>query len=224
MKKLQKKVECIEDKVLATVPERDNGEKLVPIKDFIPKIIFTHPVYIKKQGKKAIEQARMARIGVAKRLVVAQSLLPKGYRLVIRSCYRCLATQKKAYDKTYARVKKNHPDWSEERVKKETSRFVAPLYITPPHSTGGAVDLSIIGPAGKKLDMGTKMGVDYGFKKILTDSIFISMAAKKNRLILISAMTTAGFVNYPTEWWHWSYGDQYWAALLKKPHAIYTGI
>ena len=21
----------------------------------------------------------------------------------------------------------------------------------------------------------------------------------------------AGLVNYPTEWWHWSFGDRYWA-------------
>jgi hypothetical protein len=23
-------------------------------------------------------------------------------------------------------------------------------------------------------------------------------------------LTAAGMVNYPTEWWHWSYGDRYW--------------
>jgi D-alanyl-D-alanine dipeptidase len=26
-------------------------------------------------------------------------------------------------------------------------------------------------------------------------------------------MTEAGFVNYPLEWWHWSYGDKYWARV-----------
>jgi hypothetical protein len=24
-------------------------------------------------------------------------------------------------------------------------------------------------------------------------------------------MQAHGFVNYPTEWWHFSYGDRYWA-------------
>ncbi len=34
-------------------------------------------------------------------------------------------------------------------------------------------------------------------------------------------MHAAGFVNYPTEWWHWSYGDRYWALLTGSPHAVY---
>ena len=29
--------------------------------------------------------------------------------------------------------------------------------------------------------------------------------------VLAKALHTAGLVNYPTEWWHWSYGDRYWA-------------
>jgi D-alanyl-D-alanine dipeptidase len=27
----------------------------------------------------------------------------------------------------------------------------------------------------------------------------------------VDALTGAGLVNYPTEWWHWSFGDRYWA-------------
>jgi len=34
-------------------------------------------------------------------------------------------------------------------------------------------------------------------------------------------MTVAGFVNYPTEWWHWSYGDRYWAYATHRSAAIY---
>jgi D-alanyl-D-alanine dipeptidase len=41
---------------------------------------------------------------------------------------------------------------------------------------------------------------------------------------LIDAMRAAGFVNYPTEWWHWSYGDRYWAYLLGKPAAIFGAV
>ena len=26
----------------------------------------------------------------------------------------------------------------------------------------------------------------------------------------------------PTEWWHWSHGDQLWAALEQAPYAFYT--
>jgi zinc D-Ala-D-Ala dipeptidase len=31
-------------------------------------------------------------------------------------------------------------------------------------------------------------------------------------------------VNYPTEWWHWSYGDSYWALTTGAPAAIYGPI
>ena len=31
----------------------------------------------------------------------------------------------------------------------------------------------------------------------------------------------AGLVNYPTEWWHWSYGDRYWALMTGARAALY---
>jgi len=34
-------------------------------------------------------------------------------------------------------------------------------------------------------------------------------------------MEAAGFVNYPTEWWHWSFGDRYWAFCAGEHEAIY---
>ncbi len=35
------------------------------------------------------------------------------------------------------------------------------------------------------------------------------------------ALNVVGFVNYPTEYWHWSYGDRYWAYVKQQPFAIY---
>lgn len=34
-------------------------------------------------------------------------------------------------------------------------------------------------------------------------------------------MTEEGFVNYPAEWWHFSYGDKMWAAYSYKKYAFY---
>jgi len=34
-------------------------------------------------------------------------------------------------------------------------------------------------------------------------------------------MEGAGFVNYPTEWWHWSYGDRDWTFVVGAPQARY---
>jgi D-alanyl-D-alanine dipeptidase len=45
--------------------------------------------------------------------------------------------------------------------------------------------------------------------------------ARRNRQILIGALASVGMVNYPTEWWHWSYGDRYWAFMSRAEHARY---
>jgi D-alanyl-D-alanine dipeptidase len=34
-------------------------------------------------------------------------------------------------------------------------------------------------------------------------------------------MAEAGFANHPDEWWHYSYGDQTWAALTGRRAALY---
>jgi hypothetical protein len=46
--------------------------------------------------------------------------------------------------------------------------------------------------------------------------------ARRNRDLLGAALASAGFVNYPTEWWHWSYGDRYWAFTTGNRYARYA--
>jgi D-alanyl-D-alanine dipeptidase len=224
MKRKQKPVKFIPDSELVKVPVRDNGEPLVKIKDFVTGLVFRAPKYIRESGKRFVDQASTVRIGVAEKLALARKLLPPGHNFFLRSAYRSLTVQRKTYQKTFDKIRKNNPEWSLDRLKEEVSKFVAPLDIIPPHSTGGAVDISIIGPNGRQLDMGTKIGQDTDLEKTRTDSNKISAAAIKNRELLIRVMTAVGFINYPTEWWHWSYGDQYWAAELKKKYSIYDGI
>ncbi len=45
--------------------------------------------------------------------------------------------------------------------------------------------------------------------------------ARYNRDLLAAAMDAAGFINYPAEWWHWSYGDRYWAFQTSRDTALY---
>jgi D-alanyl-D-alanine dipeptidase len=37
-------------------------------------------------------------------------------------------------------------------------------------------------------------------------------------------MLGAGITNYPSEYWHWSYGDQGWAYRGGEPNALYGAI
>lgn len=55
----------------------------------------------------------------------------------------------------------------------------------------------------------------------LTHCSIISEAAQQNRNLLHEIMSNHGFINYPTEWWHFSYGDRYWAYHRNANHAIY---
>ncbi|MET1534747.1 M15 family metallopeptidase [Burkholderia sola] len=54
-----------------------------------------------------------------------------------------------------------------------------------------------------------------------THNPFISRPAAANRKILIDALPRAGFTNYPSEWWHWSFGDRDWAVMQNESPAIY---
>ena len=53
------------------------------------------------------------------------------------------------------------------------------------------------------------------------DAPNISPDARRSRTVLARALIAAGLVNYPTEWWHWSYGDRYWAWASGRTHAIF---
>src|SRR5262249_55382121 len=53
------------------------------------------------------------------------------------------------------------------------------------------------------------------------DATRVSRQARANRELLARVLRGAGLVNYPTEWWHWSCGDRYWALVTGAPAALY---
>lgn len=101
------------------------------------------------------------------------------------------------------------------------TEVIADPDLCPPHSTGGAIDLTIIEMAtGKEIDMGSKLDdVDDSLAYAFHPSI--AKTAQANRLLLFNAMTRAGFANTASEWWHYSYGDQEWAIRTGAPFAYY---
>lgn len=200
----------------------DNQERLVDLRKQCPGIIFTIAWYIHKNGgDEAVESAHYARKSIATKLNVAQSLLPKGLRFMIDCAYRSPIVQQKSWDAIYKNFKSDYPDWTDEQVVNEMEKRVSPVDIAP-HCTGGAVDLTIVDSAEKQLDMGTQL--DEFTEKTYTLTRAISPEAKKNRSLLIDVMATAGFVNFPAEWWHWSYGDREWGNLQASKVAVYGPI
>ena len=49
----------------------------------------------------------------------------------------------------------------------------------------------------------------------------LSDEARRVRNLVAGVFATGGMTNYPSEYWHWSYGDQGWAYRGGHPHAIY---
>ncbi|KVU12250.1 dipeptidase [Burkholderia ubonensis] len=163
------------------------------------------------------------RRGVADRLVVAASTLPDNLRLLVKEGYRPLALQRTYFDKHLADLRRAlPPDTPEETLLELASRYVAPPDVAA-HPTGAAIDLTLISADGTEADMGCVLDAtdEESSGACYTGSQFISRDAVRNRHILSAAMTTAGFVNYPSEWWHWSFGDKYWAVMQRQPNAIY---
>ncbi len=166
---------------------------------------------------------------VFEKLCAAQKHLPHGWHFRLYEGFRSLAVQKMLFDERYAMVYQTYPAYTKEALFIETTRLVSPVtnldgtLNIPPHNTGAAVDVELILEDSTLIDMGMAaadwLRVDPTICE--THCQEISPEAQKNRRILLDAMEAEDFVNYPTEWWHFSYGDRYWAYVKNKSHAIY---
>ncbi|HMO02026.1 MAG TPA: M15 family metallopeptidase [Oligoflexia bacterium] len=89
----------------------------------------------------------------------------------------------------------------------------------PPHSTGAAVDLTIVSPAGVEIDFGgavddpppTSFPLTYAKDGGSYDQIYDNW-----RKFLLALMSKFEFARLPREWWHFSFGDQRWAKIQQK--------
>lgn len=158
----------------------------------------------------------------------AAEALEPGYRFVIWDAWRPFALQKELFVKYRVNIIKDFhlEGMKEEEQVKFISRFVAdPVQnrnSPPAHTTGGALDLTLE-KDGKKLDFGT--GFDAFTDR--TETIYYethdeSEEIRDNRRMLYHVMVQAGFVNLPSEWWHYEYGDQNWSMHTGRP-ALYQG-
>jgi D-alanyl-D-alanine dipeptidase len=54
-----------------------------------------------------------------------------------------------------------------------------------------------------------------------TNAVGLTSEQRGNRETLVTLMGKAGFMSYPGEWWHYSYGDREWAAYQGLKEAFY---
>lgn len=162
------------------------------------------------------------RSGLLARLEKAERRLPSGFHLLIVEGYREIAVQQEIFDSYSDTLRRTFPDMSPDDLYIAASRYVSPVSVAP-HTAGAAVDLTLCSADGVEYDMGTALNdtPEESAGACFTASPDISGEARAHRKILGAALESAGLVNYPTEWWHWSYGDRYWAHSTGALGAIY---
>ncbi len=195
----------LSDRRVSAVQLADNGEALIDVRavaEFRVDSRLADP-----QGAYAL-----LRESVVERLLRAQRSLPGGLRLLIVEGYRPLSLQTAYFEGYKAELRQAHPEWDGERVHVETSKYISPPEVAP-HSTGGTVDLTLCTEDGAEQDLGTPVNASpvASANACFTASTAVSDVARSNRDVLGRALAGAGMINYPTEWWHWSYGERYWA-------------
>jgi len=190
------------------------------------------PYYASIPG--SIPELYLRRTAAAKLQGINVRLATLGLELWLYDAWRPQAIQRYFHDVWFpAWLCVRRPDLSGEAFNDEVEKYwAAPSAgeTSPsPHSTGGAVDLTLVFRGTKQpLYMGaifddlTPIAWTDGFEQ--TSSISMSDdEARANRRLLYWVMSEAGFANNPTEWWHYSWGDQMWARLTGQPAAHYGG-
>ncbi len=205
----------LSDPRVAAVPSGEDGDPLVDLRE-VPELRLDD-----RAADPAGAYARL-RSAVVGRLLAAQRALPPGLRLLVIEGYRPLDAQQAIFTAYRDELRARHPGWTDALLHVETSKFVSPVEVAP-HGTGGAVDLTLCTADGAELDMGTAVDAT---PEDSADACFfaatnITGQAGANRRLLGDALSGAGLVNYPTEWWHWSYGDRYWALVTGAPATRY---
>jgi zinc D-Ala-D-Ala dipeptidase len=196
-------VTLLSDAKVASVPVRECGQPL-------------HEVDDGRGGRILVRE------GVAERLGQARRSLGREGRLVVHEGLRRLERQEELFALYLEELRRLDPLAGGDELYSLCSRFVAPPEVAP-HVAGAAVDVSLVDWDGRPIDLGTPVDAspESSDGACYFHATGISADARRARSALADALGPSGFVNYPTEWWHWSYGDRYWAYVVGAPAAIY---
>lgn len=176
------------------------------------------------------------REGVARRLQHVNIMLEDaGLELHLFDAWRPQQVQSYFHDIWLPNAfKQRDPNLSGEELQRQVRTYWAAPSTSAeapsPHATGGAVDLTIRWRGGDPLWMGSLFDdaspiarTDHFEGAAAAPFSFTAEEARANRRLLYWLMHEAGFASNPSEWWHFSYGDQMWAQTTGAPAALYSG-
>ncbi|WP_088894065.1 M15 family metallopeptidase [Leptolyngbya ohadii] len=209
-----------------------------------------HP-YVKLGAPYGDKSPYFVRQGVLERLQQAQNFLHQqkpGWRIQIFDAYRPIAVQQFMVDYTFQTLLTERSLTVDRLTETEQASLWEEVYqfwavpspdpaTPPPHSTGAAIDITLVNETGETVDMGSAIDelsprsypnhfADISVWKIQNPGMTEAQADRfhQNRQLLRQAMTSAGFLQHPNEWWHFSWGDQLWAWQMAQAHPGRSGI
>lgn len=214
------------------VPIQEGGDPLVPVPLDCFAVVSPHP-YQALGAPYGDKSPFFLRRGVLDRLILAQENLQErcsGWRLQIFDAYRPIAVQQFMVDHTLAETARSQtfdPEnlTSDQRqtLLEQVYQFWAPPSLDPatppPHSTGAAIDLTLVDTANQPVNMGSPID-ELSPRSYPNHFAHCSRGPEqtyhKHRQLLCEVMYAAGFQRHPQEWWHFSFGDQLWAWLTNQ--------
>ncbi|MEM8778499.1 MAG: M15 family metallopeptidase [Cyanobacteria bacterium P01_G01_bin.49] len=207
----------------------------IPLKKF--SVETPHP-YEKLGASYEEKSPYFLRQTVVDALIQAQHYLQQlhpGWKIHIFDAYRPVAVQKFMVDYTFTTLIKEQKLIVENISNEQQQTLLEKVYqiwaipsenlaTPPPHSTGAAIDITLLDETGHLLDMGGVIDElsarsqpnYYAQSKNIKEETY-----HQRRELLNQIMTQSGFCRHPGEWWHFSLGDQMWAWQTQKAIARY---
>lgn len=210
----------------------ESGESLISIPLELFAVESPHP-YEKlgaPYGKRSPYHLRQTAL---ENLIEAQNLLQQSHpnwRIQIFDAYRPIEVQKFMVEYTFAELLRAQnlnlsqlSDTEQQKIWEQVYQFWAypsPDPATPPpHSTGGAIDITLVNEHGNPVNMGTAIDEvsPLSYPDYFANSDHpIEQQYHAHRQLLWDIMGKTGFQRHPNEWWHFSFGDQMWAWLSNQ--------
>ena len=200
-------------KQIGMVHVRESYEPLVDLVSH-PKIIINN---------ETVEHPVLLRKNVALRLYKIADKLPEHLYIKIYSTYRSRITLYNNWVEEVAKMEKENPNMGRaELLSLVQYKAPSPNINMGGHDTGAAIDLALCDKNGKELDFGTS----YHEKNLGAKIVELTEEQKKNQKYIMKLMKSENFVQQPSQWWHYSYGDRYWAVYKGKrtSGAIYGSV
>ena len=227
-------------KIWNKIPIKESGDKLIDIPSYF-KFIDPHPYFYLGAPYKNKNSIWKLREDVVKRLIKVNDYLSSknnNFYLLLYDSWRPLEVQEFMFKRAFnLECQKLNIDASSSNMQsfpliiQKVEKFWAyPSFdekSPPPHSTGGALDVSLADKYGNLVEMGSDIDqMDDSSKPDFYKNIDKEEAIIWNsrRNLLKEIMSKFGFAQHPNEWWHFSYGDQLWAWKNKKANALYGKI